>query len=347
MQVSIIDEEKTSKKKILSFPNFDDIPVSTKTITASTNLLLNIDLIFEFLPITEHIVLPKKRGRKRKNVIVEDVPELPYGSIVTLKYKGDIRGVELKPKKKNIKSGTKSINSFRNSFTVVINLDKIINFKMCRNGTFQMTGCKKQSQAQECIRILWEMIKYNKDLYSLKSGTTLQVLLIQCMRNIDFEVGFNVDREKLNEYMREKHIACLFETSFGYTGASIKIPLEEDISTMKIKKMEYINELCSKCLDIYNDESVNIINDINLRKKCNECKKWNITDTTYKEHLDTLTPKERKQKLEKERYVTFLVFHSGKVILSSLNSKYMKPYYYRFLSIIEDSYERIEEKLDS
>lgn len=56
------------------------------------------------------------------------------------------------------------------------------------------------------------------------------------MRNIDFSVGFIIDREKLNKYMvTQKDFHCLLETSFGYTGVNIKVPLQQDIRTMKIK----------------------------------------------------------------------------------------------------------------
>ena len=48
----------------LTFPDFDDIKVSTKTFTATTNLNIQIDLLFKNLPITSYIVTPKKRGRK-------------------------------------------------------------------------------------------------------------------------------------------------------------------------------------------------------------------------------------------------------------------------------------------
>ena len=54
----------------LKFPEFDDIKVSTKTYTASTNVEINIERLFNVIPIFDYIVQPKKRGRKKKGSLV-------------------------------------------------------------------------------------------------------------------------------------------------------------------------------------------------------------------------------------------------------------------------------------
>lgn len=307
------------EEKLLIFPNFDDIKVSTKTFTATTNLHINIDKVFEILPISEYILIPKKRGRKKKVEVEDPNKDLQYGSIVTLKYQGKIRGVDLKQKKTEK-------NWFRNSFTTVIFLDKMINFKVCRNGTFQMTGCKSYLHAEQCVKIIWSYIKNNTDLYRYTRGSTLEVLFIQCMRNIDFSLGFFVDREKLNRYMKEQtNFSCLLETSFGYTGVSIKVPLKQDITQMPINKLIYNKEADD------NGDSENI---------------WTEYKTIYQEYLDTLSQKDRDTKIATERYNTFLLFQSGRVIASSMNSTYLKPVYYEFLEVIKQGYEIIEERLD-
>jgi len=58
-----------------------------------------------------------------------------------------------------------------------------------------------------------------------------------------------------------------------------------------------------------------------------------------------LPQKEGLKKLNKQRYTTFLVFHSGKVIMSGMEETFMKDVYYDFLTIINDCYEIIREKL--
>jgi TATA-box binding protein (TBP) (component of TFIID and TFIIIB) len=304
-------------KDNLKFPVFDDIKVSTKTFTATTNLKLEIKKIFEFLPITEYIVVPKKRGRKKKCEVVDPNLNILPGSIITLKCEGEVRGVEIKPKKN--KTG-KKIKWFRNSMTVVIILDKPVNFKICRNGTFQMTGCKSHKHAELCVRYLWEYIKENKDLYEFtrnvknQNNDTLEVLFIPSMRNIDFSLN---NQNNLHEkYFADNNFHCLLETSFGYTGVNIKIPLIENISEMKITKLVHTEN------------------------------NWTEYDSTYSEYLNLLSEKEKNTKINEERYNTFLVFHSGKVIMSGLTRDFMRKTYYFFLEIMKEGFEHIEERLD-
>lgn len=318
-------ETNSNSNKNLVFPDFDDIKVSTKTFTAMTNLDIEIKKLYEKLPVTEYIVIAKKRGRKKKCEIVDPNKDIPEGSIITLKCEGELRGVELKPKKNK---SNKKQKWFRNSITVVIILDKPINFKICRNGTFQMTGCKTHEHAELCIKYIWKYIKDDDSLYSFSKGKDLETLFIPSMRNIDFSLGFTVDREKLNHYMSpnnensylnkvDKEFHCLLETSFGYTGVNIKIPLKQDITKMRIKKL------------VYQDNN------------------WLKINTTYQEYLDILPTKERETKINDERYNTFLVFHSGKVIMSGLTSYFMKDIYYYFLKIMKNGFDYIEERLDN
>ncbi len=156
---------KLDKKEELKFPNFDDIPVSTKTFIVMTNLTIDIKKLFEFLPITPYIVVPKRRGRKKKGATVDPNKGIADGSIITLDLANEIRGVCLKKKKKR---DGKSGDYFRNSVTIVMIIDdKIINFKISRNGKFQMTGCKYDEHAEKCVKYIWEYIK-NSDVYTKK-----------------------------------------------------------------------------------------------------------------------------------------------------------------------------------
>lgn len=306
-------DNKPGSGKELTFPRFEDIPVSTKTYTANTNLNIDIEKLYHILPITPYIVTVKKRGRKKKGAEEDKNTDIEPGSIVTVKHEGNLRGVELKPKK----SKTPKKKWFRNSITVVIIFDKPINFKVCRNGTFQMTGCKNHYHAEQCVYYIWKYMKDHADIYNFTRGEYLEALFIPSMRNIDFSVGFLVDREKLNSYIcRQKQFHCLLETSFGYTGVNIKIPLNQDISKMKIQKGTYKDNV------------------------------WELNDTFYSEYLDLLSPKDRNQKINGDRCNTFLVFHSGKCIHSGLTAEYMKDVYYFFCNIIREAYLDIEERLE-
>jgi len=225
-----------TKTKSLSFPEFEEIKVSTNTFIAMTNLNIDLKKMFEFLPVTDYIVIPKKRGRKKKIDQTDPNIDIKSGSIITMKYENNIKGVDLKEKKTQNKK--KNIKWFRNSFTVVILIDnKPVNFKICKNGMFQITGCKFEEHAQECIKYIWNYIKDEKNIYTFSRGEDLETLFIPAMRNIDFSIGFFVDREKLAKYMStQTEFHSLLETSFGYTGVNIKIPIEKNILSMNIKE---------------------------------------------------------------------------------------------------------------
>ena len=69
-------------------------------------------------------------------------------------------------------------------------LNKKINFKVSRNGKFQMTGCKKSIQAEECIKFFWFYIK-DSDIYQLKMNEANPIaIFVPVMRNIDFSLNF-------------------------------------------------------------------------------------------------------------------------------------------------------------
>lgn len=294
------------------FQKFEDIQVSTKTFIVMTNLTLDIKKLFDFLPITNYFMVPKKRGRKKKTVLSDPNKNIPDGSIITLDMANDIRGVCLKKKKKKK-------NYFRNSITVVMVLsDKKINFKISRNGKFQMTGCKKDSHAEDCIKYIWEYIREEKEIYTLPDGENFRALFIPAMRNIDFSLGFVLDREKLDKYFNTNtDYHSLLETSIGYTGVNIKIPVEKPICELKIKQLNYKGDRWGKPKYV-----------------------------SYESYLDTLKPKEKQKKIEKERYNTFLVFHSGKVIMSSMCEDFARDTYYEFLDIIKNNFKKFEEKLN-
>ena len=300
----------------ITYPVFDDIPVSTKTFVVKTNMIIDLKKLFEFLPITDFTVLQKKRGRKPKEITNDFNKDVIDGSIITLKYENQIRGVDLKLKKAHKKKKSKW---FRNSFTVVIIFDKkAINFKICSNGMWQITGLKYDTQAESCIKYIWNHIHLNENnIYSFNRGINLEAIFIPAMRNIDFSLGFLVNREKLAKYMcTQTEFHSLLETSFGYTGVNIKIKVKQDICSMELKKITFFNDG---------------IKESNL---------------FYGEYISRLTEKEQQKKISKDRYTTFLVFHSGKVIVSGMTADIMRPGYEYFLKIIEKCKNEIEERLE-
>lgn len=301
--------------------NFDNIAVSTKTFTATTNISIDLDKLYDMIETVPYEVPVKKRGRKKKGEVDVKPPDVPYGSIVTLKYEGQLKGVNLKPVKKGAKTSW-----FRNAITIVIMLDKPLNFKVCKNGTFQMTGCKRDEHPEYCVKVIWDILSKDPTCYEFTRGDgSFSSLIVPSMRNIDFDLGFKVDREKLGNYLNREDtkLHCLLEPSFGYTGVNIKIPLLTTRDNMEVVKLE--KELGDPGAD----------------------GGWTRTETDYREYLSILDDKTREKKQKEQRYNTFLVFHSGKVIFSGLTADLMRTTYYDFMQIIDTASSEIIERLDT
>lgn len=301
--------------------NFEDIAISTQTIIGKTNWKINTQELFNNLPITDYKVIPKKRGRrpKEEKVVVPQV--LEESQIITLKLGDKLRGVDLKSKKKQKdESKEKEEKSyFRNSLTVVMFCEgKLINFKISKNGKFQFTGCKNDYHSQLCLDHIRKYISLmpDKKIGMLPLNSNLEVIYTTVMTNINFSLGFCVNKENLDEHINKNtNYHSLLETTFGYTGVNIKINIPKLDNVLVIKML-------------YKDGE------------------WIKNDITYNQYLLTLEDKERIKEKSKVRYLTFLVFQSGNVILSSPHKSCMKETYENFIDMIQKSKSFIEEKFD-
>jgi len=304
------------EKLEIKVPKFESIGISTKTIIAVTNFNINIEKLFDALPITTYIVIPKKRGRKKKDPQPDPNLDIPTGSIVTLKYEDKVRGVELKKKKKATTKGKRKY--FRNSLTVVMIMGdgKMINFKISNNGKFQITGCKNDTHAEDCVKYIYKYVKEinNPEICSVRDKEPKAVFMT-VMTNIDFNLGFQVNRENLDRYINcYTPYNSLLETSFGYTGVNIKMPMNR-AQNYDLKLISYKDDI------------------------------WTTSYIPYGTYLEGLTQKEKDKETKKSKNHTFLVFHSGNCIFSSDNIVRMKHPYEQFIDIIRECKDEIEEKI--
>jgi hypothetical protein len=298
--------------------DFDAIEISTQTIIAKTNWKININELFVHLPITPYEVIPKKRGRRPKEEKKVEPTPLNDGDIITLKLGDKLRGVDLKMKKK---SGD---NYFRNSITVVMFCEgKLINFKISKNGKFQFTGCKIDSHPHRCLEFVRSYIypvqdRLERKIMTLPAQTALDVIYITVMSNINFSLGFCINKENLNEYIyRNTEHNSLLETTFGYTGVNIKMEIP-DVSDIPVQRAVY-------------DDVAGV---------------WTESIITYAAYLQMLEERERVKEESKHRYVTLLVFQSGNVIESAPHKACMKPAYRSFINLITQCRSFIEEKIE-
>jgi hypothetical protein len=295
---------------------YDDILPTTRTVIAITNLSIDIQAFFKYMPITDYTPVEKRRGRKRRVQPPIHMEILKSGSIVSMQYGDIIKGVSLKKKKyKKVQTQKKADDYFRHSVSCVMMLDgnKQINIKVPTNGKLQMTGCKIDEHAVEAVTNLYktmvEVEKWtNTKLFSKTDAEEeLKVIYKVVMQNKDFKIGFRINRQNLDYFINTKtNFYSIFEAS-TFTGNQIKIE---------------INQLKNKTL---------------LQMKYNY-----KTDTTikeqipYEEYYKLLDEKDREKERELEqekKYLTFFVFSTGSVVMSERETN-MKDLFYEVVSIL-------------
>jgi len=332
-------------------PSFTNVQVSTMTVIAHTNLIINTDKFYKYMPVTDWTIVKKKRGRKKKIQPEDPNKDVPVGSIISLTKKRLVRGVILKPKKK------KSKTFFRHSVSTVMILEygKMLNVKVSRNGKLQMTGCKTIAHAVDFIKHMYSLMIEAEEwtgetLFTYKSNNDdlgddaedevvgecenpqdlvetepplnrqetsgLSVIFRCVMKNIDFECGYRIRRDKLDNYINQHtEFRSIFESSIG---TSVNI---------KLKAADRVDPLMTRLR-------------ITAEGECIE------DSVTYNDFFKTLSAKDQKYEKRKQSYHTFLVFASGSIIMSSAGGE-MPIVFYKLVKLLVEHRREVEESDDN
>jgi hypothetical protein len=330
----IFDNE--GKPKI---PSFDSVQVSTMTIIVYTNLVINIRKVFRYLPTTPWKIIKKKRGRKKRAYPEDPNVGILPGSVISIKHKNDVRGVCLKPPKPS--NGNSEY--WKHSVCVVMILDnmKMLNVKVSRNGKLQITGCKCMQHAMDFVKYLYSLMIESEEwtgesLFTYKSDQdddggaepneeyqTVKPLKNQSpdglvstfkcvMKNIDFDAGYKIRRNRLNALINHKtDFRSIFESSIG-TSVNIKLRATHH-SDPAIDRLRITS-------------AGEVIED----------------SIPYEEFVTSLSTKAQKEERAKEAYHTFLVFASGSIIMSSAGRE-MDMVFYKLVRILVQHREDLED----
>jgi TATA-box binding protein (TBP) (component of TFIID and TFIIIB) len=276
--------------------HFEQYPVSTQTLIVSTNVMIDCQRFYD--QIEPALVSKPHNGKSRMWVQQED--HVQDGEIVFAQYKTTHKGTVFKKI---------SEKYFLNSVTVIMKVrDKFINIKVSNKGKLQITGCSQHSYAVTILKEFWKRIQAQPDTWTYQSGDVFTSVIIPVMCNINFSIDFQINREALNTIIntRTAHVSIL-EPSDGYVGVNIKIAIQEE-------PLEQID------LDQY------------VYTESNE---WIQGKSKFTDYIETLTVKEQKKKISKCYVNTFLVFYSGKVIMSGgISYLNRKRAYETFMDII-------------
>jgi len=286
---------------------FEDLIVSTVTVMAYSNLILDTRKLFQNIEVLDTTGMELYLSKKKKLPSIKKI-DAPYGSVLSMRSGNNFRGLV----NKNM-DDVKNNTHFLNQFTCIISLGNKVNINVFVFRTsFKIVGCKNESIAQEVISILWDKyIKELDDCYTICDEECPTFVFETVMSNIDFLLGFNIDRCNLNTLLNEeKYSKKIITSNFDPTlDTNVNIQLftspPDDYFYWSMK-----------------DEEVGWVYD-----KVNEIK--------YRK---------AKKKLKK---TTFLVFQSSKIIMSARYAPRMKRDYDYFISIIKENKELIEEtKID-
>lgn len=152
--------------------------------------------------------------------------------IFTVKYKNNVKSLEVQKKKKKKKK-----NCFQNQMTVEIKPDLVkypdskVSLKIFKNGSIQMSGIKC---IQACNTVLTKLICELKREYGIIEDNKivdikfvddideLEILSFKIdMINSGFQLNYEVNRENLYNQLLENKIECKFEPSI-HAGVNIK-----------------------------------------------------------------------------------------------------------------------------
>lgn len=235
---------------------------STKTLIAFTNIIINIENFFNYMPINDISIECKNTRKKRMKDLyhIDDkVEELCDGSLICMKWNNKSRGLVLKTasvvRNSNIKKRDKF---FLNSITTNLffkqnGKDKLVNIKITKTGRFQITGCKNDDLAIKSIQFLYNAMKeaerwtgkkiftLQNKLFNLNVTDTCACFIKTVMKNRNVNIGFSINREKLDMLINNNYdnYISIFDGTTSGAGVNIKIQIdkddEDDLLFFKIK----------------------------------------------------------------------------------------------------------------
>lgn len=268
-------------------------------------ILIKSDMTFECLDSIFNTLPITEYTAQKKKKKIVDCSSLVNGNIVSLVLRQKIRGVDLSKNKGKQEKG----NDFLPNKKYFRNAMTVVMFyEKLINFKLSSNG-KFQFTGCKTIDQAHNCIKFFIQYYLCDRKMTIHFFTIPVMRNIVFFVNYTINREKLDRLINEQTPwNSLFEAS-GYTGVNIKIPFEKGSDHKDVLTFE--------------DEE------------------WRLE--AFDEKYDNYVCVElEKQKVRKN---TFLVFQSGKIIMSGIDKGSMRPVFEKFYAFLLEFKNDIEDSL--
>lgn len=223
--------------------------------------------------------------------------------------------------KKNAKNAKKRDNVFKNCFTAVV-LDESLKpttIKICKKGSFQLTGCLSMESGEFCILSLMSNVW---KLHPEWVPDIVEMTIKPVMTNIKFVIGYKISIVKaLDFFENRKDIHGFFSYKLRVNPAiNIKELLsEEDFEQVPVRNVKIDKHAFTECVWGSLEREGTLIGA--SHRESNE-----ITLTKY---ISKLSSRDR-QKYEEEKHTTLLLFRTGSVILSGIHENLMRRAFEKF-----------------
>jgi len=298
-------------------PKFDEMVPSTITMMVYSNLTFSLTDIFSGIEVNSGAA--SYFLTTRKNNIDKKTIKAPYGVIISTQNKDRIRGLDLRKVKKEKKKKSKKIDFFRNQLMIWIVLENNVLLNvMIFNNCLKLAGCRDEKSGYEAVMLLWEeYIRPNKSWWKIRDGPwkndgKVYFLSEMVMRNVDFQLGFSLNRASLNSLMNEKKykdiVALSQYESTVHTNVNIQL-FSETPKNFKYTTLVY--------------------------------------DPKKTKPYFILEEKNRygKRKGTKKKFTTFIVFSTSEVILTGRYIENMRKAYEFFIKTVMSHRKSLEEKI--
>lgn len=274
MQNDIAHQIKVFEDEFTQLP--DDITIATITMTCKLNVLFNVTNIAKYIDLKISSIIGVQHGKSDDHTTNRS---LVNGNIANKKAR----------KKAFYNQATLIVKTYKND---------LINVKLFKNGSIQMTGCKSYSIGCDALKVVFEELKCVKaipDYISLKMiekpyVDNLNELDINkvydlkiCMINSTFNIGFGIDRDKLFALLIDDHYTCTYDPSI-HAGVNIKFEHNDRIISVFVFESGAViitgAKTCNQIIAAYN-----FINKYLLMKYENINKNNSLTNSTIMDFL--------------------------------------------------------------
>lgn len=189
---------------------------------------------------------------------------------------------------------------FKNAFTCDIflqHLKKPVSVKICKNGSFQFTGCITIDDAYITIKYILKILKeiYKENIYYI-------ITIYEVMSNYRIDLKHKIDQFRLLKY---------FESC---SNPEIKAFRSTSCAALNCKYNVSLEKILNRDVFIYTENGL-------LKNK---------------KYSEAISQKQLEHDSAKEYYVTFLIFESGKVIVSGLDGQIIADICEKFISLMND-----------